>query len=134
MGDHRALTAKRSGAILRAEVWRFAVGIVLLCTLWVKRDAGKGTPAKALYAQKGVEVVDFVATTRRWYDRGNPRDAGGCYACQITAYCRPAFLRRAVFLFLWLKGGQNGYTRRVYARFLRQKGRYPAGQQGDRRG
>lgn len=31
------------------------------------------------------EVVNFVATTRRWYDRGNPRDAGGCYACQITA-------------------------------------------------
>ena len=22
------------------------------------------------------EVVNFVATTRRWYDRGNPRDAG----------------------------------------------------------
>ena len=72
MGDHRALTAKQSGAILRTEVRRFAVEIVLLRTLWVKRDAGKGTPAKALYAQKGFEVVDFVATTRRWYDRGNP--------------------------------------------------------------
>ena len=24
----------------------------------------------------GFEVVDFVQTTRRWYDRGNPRDAG----------------------------------------------------------
>ena len=22
------------------------------------------------------EVVNYVATTRRWYDRGNPRDAG----------------------------------------------------------
>ena len=82
MGDHRALTAKQSGAILRTEVRRFAVEIVLLCTLCVKRDAGKGTPAKALYAQKGFEVVDFVATTRRWHDRGNPRDAGECYACQ----------------------------------------------------
>ena len=30
-------------------------------------------------------MVNFVATTRRWYDRGNPRDAGGCYACQIIA-------------------------------------------------
>lgn len=82
MGDHRALTAKQSGAILRTEVRRFAVEIVLLRTLWVKRDAGKGTPAKALYAQKGFEVVDFVATTRRWHDRGNPRDAGECYAWQ----------------------------------------------------
>lgn len=24
----------------------------------------------------GFEVVDFVQTTRRWYDRGDPRDAG----------------------------------------------------------
>nr|DAM31676.1 MAG TPA: hypothetical protein [Caudoviricetes sp.] len=28
------------------------------------------------------EVENFVASTRRWPDRGNPRDAGGCYACQ----------------------------------------------------
>jgi len=28
--------------------------------------------------QVSLEVVDFVATTRRWYDRGNPRDAGEC--------------------------------------------------------
>ena len=29
------------------------------------------------------EVVNFVRTTRRWYDRGNPRDAGESDACQI---------------------------------------------------
>ena len=28
------------------------------------------------------EVVKFVQTTRRWYDRGNPRDAGELDACQ----------------------------------------------------
>ena len=31
-------------------------------------------------------MVNFVATTRRWYDRGNPRDAGECYACQRVDY------------------------------------------------
>ena len=31
----------------------------------------------------GFEVVDFVQTTRRWYDRGDPRDAGELYACQV---------------------------------------------------
>lgn len=30
----------------------------------------------------GFEVVDFVPTIRRWYDRGNPRDAGEWDACQ----------------------------------------------------
>ena len=29
------------------------------------------------------EVVDFVQTTRRWHDKGNLRDAGEWYACQM---------------------------------------------------
>ena len=67
------------------------VEIVLLRTLGVKRDAGKGTPAKALFLKVGFEVVDFVATTRRWHDRGNPRDAGECYACQSPKSQRGRF-------------------------------------------
>ncbi len=35
---------------------------------------------------KDFEVVDFVATTRRWYDKGNMRDAGGCYARQSLIF------------------------------------------------
>nr|DAR29385.1 MAG TPA: hypothetical protein [Caudoviricetes sp.] len=31
------------------------------------------------------EVEKFVRSTRRWYDRGNPRDAGETDACQITS-------------------------------------------------
>ena len=31
----------------------------------------------------GFEVVDFVPTTRRWYDRGKPREMQGKWdACQ----------------------------------------------------
>lgn len=33
-------------------------------------------------------MVDFVQTTRRWYDRGNPRDAGDLDACQSPSYKR----------------------------------------------
>ena len=29
-------------------------------------------------------MVNFVATTRRRYDRGNPRDAGECDACRMV--------------------------------------------------
>lgn len=32
------------------------------------------------------EVEDFVRSTRRWYDRGNPRDAGEAYACRIALF------------------------------------------------
>ncbi|UNI72476.1 MAG: hypothetical protein [Chaetfec virus UA24_244] len=31
----------------------------------------------------GFEVVNFVATTRRWYDRGNPRDAGDATPAKV---------------------------------------------------
>nr|DAJ96559.1 MAG TPA: hypothetical protein [Caudoviricetes sp.] len=32
------------------------------------------------------EVENFVRSTRRWYDRGNPRDAGDTYACRIVIF------------------------------------------------
>ena len=32
------------------------------------------------------EVEDFVRSTRRWLDRGNPRDAGEWYACRIIIW------------------------------------------------
>lgn len=31
----------------------------------------------------GFEVVKFVATTRRWFDRGNPRDAGDATPAKV---------------------------------------------------
>lgn len=56
-----------------------------------KRDAGSDALAKVIliYSETEIsvlcfEVVDFVPTTRRWYDRRNPRDAGDWYACQST--------------------------------------------------
>ena len=30
-------------------------------------------------------MEEFVRSTRRWLDRGNPRDAGEADACQITS-------------------------------------------------
>ncbi len=44
------------------------------------------------------EVVDFVPTTRRRHDRGNPRDAGDWYACQSTNLQRGA-AKRGPFIF-----------------------------------
>ena len=32
-----------------------------------------------------------MATTRRWYDRGNPRDAGERHACQTVFYLKNSF-------------------------------------------
>ena len=66
---------------------------MLLRTLWVKRNVGRGTPTEILsYLAKNMrdmlfEVVNFVATTRRWHDRGDPRDAGAATpAKQSLAY------------------------------------------------
>ena len=43
------------------------------------------TPAKEFFFfSKSSEVVNFVATTRRWYDKGNLRDAGVCDACRMV--------------------------------------------------
>ena len=36
--------------------------------------------------EMGFEVVNFAATMRRWYDKGNLRDAGGCCARQSPSY------------------------------------------------
>ena len=49
---------------------------MLLRTLVVKRNAGGGTPAGMFLncTKEGAEVVNFVPTTRRWYDRGQPRE------------------------------------------------------------
>lgn len=54
-----------------------------------KRDAGSDAPAKGFSRclqreKKLFEVEDFVRSTRRWYDRGNPRDAGDPDACQTV--------------------------------------------------
>ena len=40
--------------------------------------------------KKTSEVVNFVSTTRRWHDRGNPRDAGAWHACRMFSWlgCR----------------------------------------------
>ena len=35
---------------------------------------------------KVFEVEDFVRSTRRWFDRGNPRDAGELDACQTISF------------------------------------------------
>lgn len=66
-------------------------------------------------------MVDFVATTRRRYDRGNPRDAGVCYACQTAAifvtaprnrggFHMEAITRRVLILPIcqWVSVEQNG--------------------------
>ena len=46
------------------------------------------------------EVVNFVRTTRRRYDRGNPRDAGEADACRIIACSPKAFAdMQRLFLF-----------------------------------
>lgn len=39
-------------------------------------------------------MVNFAATTRRWHDRGDPRDAGECCACQITVSFQPFPLKK----------------------------------------
>ena len=36
------------------------------------------------------EVVNFVATTRRWYDRGNPRDAGDATPAKVQTLRPPS--------------------------------------------
>lgn len=33
------------------------------------------------------EVVNFVATTRRWYDRENPRDVGDATPAKEFLFC-----------------------------------------------
>ena len=36
------------------------------------------------------EVVNFVAPTRRWYDRGNPRDAGDATPAKVQTVRPPS--------------------------------------------
>ena len=33
-------------------------------------------------------MEEYVRSTRRWFDRGNPRDAGEADACQAIAYLK----------------------------------------------
>ena len=64
-------------------------------------------------------MVNFVATTRRWYDRGNPRDAGESDARQIVmAFLYSHFLTEYTKEYLSRKlsiilTGQNGNQSRV---------------------
>ena len=46
-------------------------------------------------------MVNFVRTTRRWYDRGTPRDAGESDACQIIACSAPTPLHFYVGAFFY---------------------------------
>jgi hypothetical protein len=75
---------------------------------------------------KGFEVVKFVATTRRWYDRGNPRDAGEGYACQSPFRkgsrnrCSPFFKRNSFPPYrnkVGTKRQPSGWPRRLARQF-----------------
>jgi len=58
-------------------------------------------------------VENFVQSTRRRYDRGNPRDAGELYACQMTNILREQLWEiKAVFLcekYFWKTSWLLGY-------------------------
>ena len=64
------------------------------CVQWAKEMQGKGTPAEVLPSvmynadkdRDSLVVVNFVATTRRWYDRSNPRDAGEATPAKESFY------------------------------------------------
>nr|DAN34472.1 MAG TPA: hypothetical protein [Caudoviricetes sp.] len=54
------------------------------------------------------EVVNFVETTRRWYDRGNPRDAGERHACRTVFFKPKLTYHRSSVVFCCLKRSNYG--------------------------
>lgn len=48
-----------------------------------KRCRGRARLPKSRIKRYSFEVVKYVATTRRWYDRGGPRDAGAATPAKV---------------------------------------------------